>query len=317
VTYISEAPAMDISRGDEQDRIADGLIAPLDGSPLQDDFDNGLSGGVATDTGEGYEEPETTDEINADLREEIQEIEAESESEQPAEEFEAEQPEVTAQSIQETIASLDQNVTEMGMNDPVAATTFAASIGVDPAAAQPMGQTIQKSALSALEVYQAAEGDLSKVGPIPPGPAAEAFKNDWEINVMQVDPRTSPASAEQLATWKMSVDLSIIAAIAEKGLDAPLHELNTLEAAQVGINALLAMYGATQGVDAGTALKWADAYTEFVRSGLRQYAAHQQEQQPRRSSGRSRSSRQADYEDNDHQFLDDPNSWNEGPAKRL
>src|SRR6202171_5753190 len=111
----------------------------------------------------------------------------------------------TAESVQQGIAALDATVQEHGLNDPASAKGFAdefcSALGTDVYRAgvdvQMLGGTVAKTALSAMHVYEAAQGNIESLPPIP-AESARAFSYDL-LKGLGIDPRTVDVDQQLLS----------------------------------------------------------------------------------------------------------------------
>jgi hypothetical protein len=316
VSYISEAPAMDISRGDEQSRIADTLIQPLDGSPLQDEFDNGLEGGVAVDRGQEVESTDDVfEQIDADLREHTPEIEAEN---QPLEDEAAPEPvelaPETLQQLQEGPEHLAETINEYGLNDVEAAKDAAAGIcgalEINPLSAdvnvEQFGNLLATTALWAGEAIEAAQGDLTALPEITPE-AASHVTREFLQSFGIADPRQVAGAVDE-----MKLASTLLAGAAnfyrtERGLGiTELSRLNDPQTAEAFFGSFLqALRVDPSGLEPSyfreISLRAADAFGQYLQS-FRENFQQVQEEQPRRSRAQSSSRPTAQFETNDDIF---------------
>jgi hypothetical protein len=266
-----------------QDAIADSLLGDEPTEAMGEQYQEQDSG--AEQDGEG--QLSDRDQINGELWEETQRIEADSrqEAEQPSE------VEVSPQAVQESIQQLDQFVGERGLVDPGESALLASALGVDRANSAPLGNVLAKVTVSALEVLGQTGGDLSKVPPIS-REAAVAFSNEF-LRACGADPRQSNANPQQLAQVVLGGTLSFIDAVNKFGLNASMDQLNTAEASEWFANALFQCFGQTQQVDRQYALSLADSAGRYVLAVLKKLDGQRSEQpqQGRRQSQGSRSGR--------------------------
>ena len=112
--------------------------------------------------------------------------------------------------------ALDATVREHGLNDAPSANEFASafceSLGTDVYKSgvnvEALGSTMAKASLSAMQVYEAAQGDLSRIPPVPDA-SAKAFSHDL-LRGLGIDPRAVPVDENLLANTVMQGALSFL-----------------------------------------------------------------------------------------------------------
>ena len=273
-----------------QESLADSLVAPLDneGQPISQGEDGDYS---EQESGEHDGQLNDRDQINAELWEQAEQIErgSEQESEQAA----AQPTEVTPQAVQAGIQELEQQVNDLGLNDPAEASLLANSLGVDSANSGALGSVLAKTTLSALNVLQECQGDFSKIPPIS-REAARAFSNEF-MRAVGADPRMSQADPQQLTSVVLHGALSFLQAVNTYGLNASLDTLNTPEASEFFANALFQCFGSGERADRQYSLAISDAAGRYMLSVLRRLDGAQQSQprQARQSQSRQSQGRRA------------------------
>ena len=180
------------------------------------------------------------------VREETRTAQPEQQSQQP----EA-QPELTPQAIHEGIASLDSFVRENGLNDANSAREFATELvgafgsdiyksGID---VEKMGLVMSKATFSALNAYNACQGDLSRLAPVPEE-SARAFSSEF-LRAWGIDPREVPVNERQLADTVFRGAANFMATYQRYGGKvSSLDQLNTPEAAEWFFSNFLQAFGA-------------------------------------------------------------------------
>src|SRR5579864_1304643 len=272
----NEMPAMDITRAEEQEAIATSLL----GDELETEQSEQPS--------EQYEESEDLQEQIADSL--VDHPESQAEDTQPEQYEEMQEPaELTPQAIQQGIQRLDQDVTELGLNDETAAKTLAydltAPFGVDPAGidSQALGSTMAKMTLSAVQVFNAMGGDLSNgLGPIPRD-SAIAFTNDF-LRSWGIDPRNSSVDPGQFSSLMLAGALNFLDSVNTYGINASLDRLNSSEGAQWFADAIHRCFGMNDSVTRERALAIADAGGKYMLSILRKLESQAQAQPAQRNS---------------------------------
>jgi hypothetical protein len=181
-------------------------------------------------------------------------------------------PEVTPQSVQEWAERTEATIQEHGLNDPQTARGFAdefcAALGTDVYRAgidvQALGSTMAKTALSALSVYDAAQGNPESIPQVAPA-AAKAFSHDI-LRGLGMDPRTVQGVNEQLlADTVLRGVLNFYDTYQRHGGKvADVSRLNDAEAAELFLGNFMQALGATQPASRQTALKVADALGNYL-----------------------------------------------------
>lgn len=205
--------------------------------------------------------------------------------------------EPTPEQVQEGIQKLDAAVEQFGLNEPADAREFASDFcsafgtdiykaGVD---VEQLGGVMAKTAVSALQVYDATGGDLSKMGAIPEQ-SAQAFAHDL-LKGMGIDPRSMNVDASLLARTTLGGMMNFLNTYASYGGKVTdLAKLNDPQAAEFYLQNFLKALGQGGPVSRETALKFADACArQLLRvMGKVSQVNASQERQPR---GRSRGQR--------------------------
>jgi hypothetical protein len=209
--------------------------------------------------------------------------------------------EPTPEQVQAGVEKLDAGVQEYGLNEPADARHFAEEFcaafdtdiykaGVDVGA---LGGVMAKTTLSALNVYAATGGDLTKMGGIPEQ-SAQAFAHDL-LKGMGVDPRSVSVDASLLARTTLGGMVNFLNTYASYGGKVTdLAKLNDPQAAEFYLQNFLKAFGQEGPVNRETALKFADTCARQILrvlgkvSQINEQRAASQERQPR---GRSRGQR--------------------------
>jgi hypothetical protein len=207
----------------------------------------------------------------------------------------------TPEEVQAGVERLDSGVKEFGLNEPADARQFADEFcgafgtdvykaGVDVGA---LGGVMAKTALSAIDVYHATGGDLSKMGEIP-AQNAQAFAHDL-LKGMGVDPRSMNVDAMLLARTTLGGMINFLNTYQSYGGKVTdLAKLNDPQQAEFYMQNFMRALGIEGQINREAALKFADACAkQMLRvmgkiSQVNEQRAASQERQPR---GRSRGQR--------------------------
>jgi hypothetical protein len=225
-------------------------------------------------------------------RERLRSERAPQENEQREQE---EQRAPTPEEVQQGVELLDNTVKEYGLNEPADARTFADDFtaafgsdiykaGVDVGA---LGGVMSKTALSALLVYDATGGDLSKMGEIPPQ-NAQAFAHDF-LKGMGVDPRSMNVDASLLARTTLGGMINFINTFNNYGGKVTdLAKLNDPQQAEFYMQNFMKALGVEGPVNRAAAIKFADACAKQmlrVMGKVSQVNGQRNEQRQPRSRG--------------------------------
>lgn len=179
----------------------------------------------------------------------------------------------TQQSVQEWIQSTESLIRENSLNDPQAAREFANGLcetfGTDLYASganvEALGMVAARTAISALNVYEAYKDNPASLGPIP-AESAQAFTHEF-LRAWGVDPRAVQVNPQMLAETVLRGALNLIDTHQRfGGKIAHLDQLNSPEAAESFLANFLAAFGIESRPDRATALKFADANAKFLLS---------------------------------------------------
>lgn len=200
----------------------------------------------------------------------------------------------TPAEIQAGIEQLDNVVKEYGLNEPADAREFASDFcgafgsdifkaGVD---VESLGGVMSKTALSALNVYRATGGDLSKIGEIPEQ-SAQAFAHDL-LKGMGVDPRSINVDAMLLARTTLGGMVNFLRTYdAYGGKVTDLAKLNDPRQAEFYLQNFVKAFGQDGPVNREAAVRFADACAkQLLRvvgkiSQVNAQRAQEQQRQPR------------------------------------
>jgi len=185
---------------------------------------------------------------------------------EPASEAQEQPQAPTPAEVQAGVEKLDSAVKEYGLNEPTDARQFADEFcgafgsdvfksGVDVEA---LGGVMSKTALSALNVYAATGGDLSKMGDIPPQ-SAQAFAHDL-LKGIGVDPRSLNVDTMLLARTTLGGMVNFLNSYQRYGgRVTDLAKLNDPQQAEFYLQNFLKAFGQEGPVNRATAVKFADA----------------------------------------------------------
>jgi hypothetical protein len=218
-----------------------------------------------------------------------------------------EQPaEVAAQSVQEWAERTEATIQEHGLNDPQTAKGFAdefcAALGTDVYRSgidvQALGSTMAKTALSALSVYEAAQGDPQSIPQVAPA-AAKQFSYDI-IRGLGMDPRTVQGVDEQLLADTVLRGVLNFYDTYQRygGKVSDVSRINDPEAAELFLGKFMEALGASQPASRQTAIKVADALGNYllgfigkINQANQRQAEARQGQGGRTNTGRGRGQR--------------------------
>jgi predicted component of type VI protein secretion system len=208
----------------------------------------------------------------------------------------------TAENVQQGIAALDATVQEHGLNDPASAKGFAdefcSALGTDVYRAgvdvQALGSTVAKTALSAMQVYEAAQGNIESLPPIP-AESARAFSYDL-LKGFGIDPRTVDVDEQLLSQTVLGGVLNFYDTFQKYGGSiTDLSKLNDPQAAEMFLGNFMRALGSEQPVNRQTAIKVADALGSYLLGFIGKINAANQRQaesrQGQSNSGRGRGQR--------------------------
>jgi hypothetical protein len=269
-------------------------VARIEDSLIQDEIANGLLGDSPQQ--ETQEQQSQYAQSGADLLDEAIQEQAEdkfhfgegderwqekyakpeeAQQEQPRERLrserqEQEQPEEpnapTPEEVQAGVEQLDSAVKEYALNEPSDAREFASdfcgAFGSDPFKSgvdiESLGGVMSKTALSALNVYAATGGDLSKMGEIPPQ-NAQAFAHDL-LKGMGVDPRSMNVDASLLARTTLGGMINFLRTYdSYGGRVTDLAKLNDPQQAEFYLQNFMQALGIEGQANRETAIRFADA----------------------------------------------------------
>jgi len=213
-----------------------------------------------------------------------------------ANEEQQEQPHApTPEEVQAGVERLESSVKEYGLNEPADARTFADEFcgafgtdvykaGVDVGA---LGSVMAKTAYSALEIFAATGGDLSKMSEIP-AQNAQAFAHDL-LKGMGVDPRSMNVDASLLARTTLGGMVNFLNTYnSYGGKVTDLAKLNDPQQAEFYMQNFMKALGIEGQVNRETALKFADACAKQmlrIIGKVSQVQAQRNEQRQPRSRG--------------------------------
>lgn len=227
-------------------------------------------------------------------------------------------PEPTTEDIQQGMEKLDAFIEEQNLNDPASAKTFSEDFcsafgttsyeaGVDT---KSLGQVMSKVAVSAVNAWEQAHGDPSKLPPVSPV-AAAAFTREF-LRAWNVDSRTVEVNSQQLAQTVFAGALNFIDTYQRLGGRVQnLEQLNSPEMAEHFLGNFLRSFGVETPVDRTTALKVADAAGKYLLGFLGKLGQIPQREQTRparqssKSSGRKSSHPRPQMRTNRDIFSDD------------
>ena len=184
----------------------------------------------------------------------------------PQEAEQGQQHAPTPEEVQQGVEQLDSAVKEYGLNEPADARQFAdefcGAFGTDPFKAgidvESLGSVMSKTAVSALQVYEATGGDLSKMGEIPPQ-NAQAFAHDL-LKGMGIDLRSMNVDAMLLARTALGGMISFVNTFnGYGGKVTDLAKLNNPQNAEFYMQNFMKALGVEGQVNREAALKFADA----------------------------------------------------------
>jgi hypothetical protein len=288
-----ERPSSDISNAVFQDRLADSLVDPEGARPLNSfDVDSASDERMAEEWPNGFGDeaegvpPGGDDELLGD-------IEAQQQPEYVAEQEQAPDAETQAepQSIHDGLQALDATIEQYQLNDPESAGEFtnafcdafgvnAVTAGVD---AQALGNVMSKTALSALNVYEACGGDPSRVQPIPEE-AAQAFTREF-VKSWGLDPREVQVDAQGLTNTVLGGVLNFLHTYQSfNGRVTDMDQLNSADNAVHYLGGILRAFGIDAVPDRAIAIRFADACGNYLLNFLGKV---QQIQQPAPKASRS------------------------------
>ena len=151
-----------------------------------------------------------------------------------------------------------------------------------------LGGVMAKTALSALQVYEATGGDLSKMGGIPPQ-NAQAFAHDF-LKGMGVDPRSMNVDASLLARTVAGGLMNFLNTFSSYGGKVTdLAKLNSPENAEFYMQNFMKALGVDGPVNRAAAVKFADACAKQmlrVMGKISQVNSQRATSQPRQARAR-------------------------------
>jgi hypothetical protein len=228
---------------------------------------------------------------------ETQELRRQPEQRQP----EQTQTPATPEQVERAVQALDNVVRENGLNDSKSANEFATalceSFGTDLYKAgvnvEALGSTMAKASLSAMQVYEAAQGDLSRIPAIPEA-SAKAFSYDL-LRGLGIDPRAVPVDENLLANTVMQGALSFLHTYQSYGgRVTDFAKLNDGALSEQFFGNFLRAFGIKGAVDRTSAIKFADAGGQYLLNmigKINTINARNAEAQQRQPRGKSRGGR--------------------------
>ena len=209
---------------------------------------------------------------------------------------------MTTQEVHAGLQHLESAVAEMGLNTQQNreeyVNEFCAAFGTDPHRAQvnidALSDLRNMTAVSALSVYSAANGDPQRVPPIDPL-MAQQYSHRF-FTAMNLEPRKfSHVDPMALATTAYRWDLNFIDTWARNGgAISDLRQLNDGQAAMMALGEFYRVMGVNKQPELETALKFADAYTKPLLKAInawQQMEANRQGQGSRSNTGRGKGQR--------------------------
>src|ERR1700687_2357200 len=216
---------------------------------------------------------------------------------QPQEQEQTEQAQApAAESVQQGIAALEATVEQHQLDDPQTAKTFSeefcSALGTDIYRAgidvQALGSTVAKTALSALQVYEAAQGNIESLPPIT-GESARAFSYDL-LKGLGIDPRTVDVDQQLLSQTVLGGVLNFYDTFQKYGGSVTdLAKLNDPQAAEMFLGNFMRALGSDQPVSRQTAIKVADALGNYLLGFIGKINTANQRQEEARQGQGSRS----------------------------
>jgi hypothetical protein len=273
--------SVDITMQAAQEEIANSLLGPEveQQAPEQEQSEFAASGADLLDEAITEQQAERLQFDDGDSAVELWRTEHPDEQarrEQPAERLRSErapqeqeseqQRGPTPEEVQQGVELLDNAVKELGLNGAADARVFAdefcEAFGTDVFKAgvdiESLGGVMSKTALSALQVYAATGGDLSKMGDITPQ-AAQAFAHDF-LKGMGVDPRSMNVDASLLARTTLGGMINFLHTYDRYGGKVTdLAKLNDPQQAEFYLQNFMKAFGVDGPVNRAAAVKFADA----------------------------------------------------------
>lgn len=226
----------------------------------------------------------------------------EQSEQEPREQLEAQeqvQPPTPAE-IEQGVEMLGAVVEQHQLNDAANAGAFASEFctalgtsvhdaGVD---VQALGGAMAKTALSAVNIFAATGGDLSRLGAIPEQ-SAKAFAHDV-LASFGADPRSVQVDAQLLADTALRGALNFLSTYQQHGgRVTDLAKLNDPQAAEMFVGNIFRALGAPVAPTREMALKIADGYGKYLLSFVGKLGQIQQPKQAAQSRPASRKSGRA------------------------
>jgi hypothetical protein len=227
------------------------------------------------------------------------------ETREPHRQPEQRQPEqvqtFTPESVETAVQALDATVRQHGLNDPPSANEFASafceSLGTDVYKSgvnvEALGGTMAKASLSAMQVYEAAKGDLSIIPPVPEA-SAKAFSHDL-LRSIGIDPRAVQVDESLLANTVMQGALSFLHTYQSYGGKVTdFAKLNDGALSEQFFGNFLRAFGIEGAVDRASAIRFADAGGKYLLSMIDKINginARNAEAQQKTARGKSRGQR--------------------------
>jgi hypothetical protein len=270
----------DIKNAVEQDKIADSLLGNEGEQQTQPEAEASEYAASGTDlldeaiTEQAAERLQFDEGDSGVERWQAEHPEEESQQEQVRQEqspgLEAEEQEQhvpTPEEVQAGVEQLDNAVKEYGLNEPADARTFAddftGAFGSDVFKAsvdiESLGGVMSKTAFSALNIYAATGGDLSKM-PAIPEQNAQVFAHDF-LKGMGLDPRSMPnVDASLLARTTLGGMMNFLRTYdSYGGRVTDLSKLNDPKQAEFYLQNFMQALGVPGSANRETAVKFADA----------------------------------------------------------
>jgi len=287
---------MDVTNAETQATIADSLLGDPEPGEQTTDAQGGQFESEEFDRSQDHF---SSDEIDR-AGEFFEEAPQARQSAQP--EQTQQQAEAAPQSIQEGIQALDAAVEQYELNDPLSAKDFASEFceslgsslydsGVNVEA---FGGVMAKTALSAAQIYDSVQGDISKIPAQIAPESAKAFTYDF-LKAWGVDARTVQCNEQLLAGTVFQGVLNFYATYQQLGGKVTsVDQLNSPENAEHFLGNFLKAFGVETQVDRTVALRFADAAGKYLLGFMGKLNQIQPEPaRPQRSrAGASRSSGQ-------------------------
>lgn len=227
------------------------------------------------------------------------------ETQEPHRQPEQRQPEqtqtFTPEAVEAAVQALDATVKQHNLNDAPSANEFASafceSLGTDVYKSgvnvEALGSTMAKASLSAMQVYEAAQGDLSRIPPVPDA-SAKAFSHDL-LRGLGIDPRAVPVDEGLLANTVFQGALSFLHTYQSYGGKVTdFAKLNDGALSEQFFGNFLRAFGINAAVDRAAAIRFADAGGRYLLNmigKINAINARNLEAQQKTARGKSRGGR--------------------------